>query len=296
MEKRGCYIVIKKTIKRAIPDSLFLKMKYFKTFHELLNLKNPKTFNEKLQWLKLYNRNPLYTTLVDKYEVKEYVSKLIGQEYIIPTLGVWNHFDDINFAELPQQFVLKCTHDSGSVVLCENKHNFDKKAAKDKLETSLRQNYYYGGREWPYKNVVPRIIAEEYIEALGGKSELLDYKFMCFNGKHKCTFTCTERFSGDGLKVTFFDQQWNMMEFERHYPKSKKNIAQPSQYNRMVELAETLSQNIPFARIDFYEVNDKIYFGEITLFPGSGFEEFTPKEWDFTLGSWIELPKKNKFT
>lgn len=273
----------------SMDDVSFLKMAYKRKIGKELNLNNPQTFNEKLQWLKLHDRKPEYTTMVDKYAVKRYVADIIGAEYIIPTLGVWNHFDEIDFEKLPNQFVLKCTHDSGGLVICKDKAKLDKATAKKKLETSLKNNYYWSGREWPYKNVKPRIIAETYMED-NKVHELIDYKFMCFNGNVKCIFTCSERFSDDGLKVTFFDTEWNMMPFERHYPVSKNPPTKPIHLNSMIKFAKKLSQSIPFIRVDFYEINKKLYFGELTFFPGSGFEEFTPVSWDYKLGNWLQLP------
>lgn len=272
-----------------LDDATFLKKLFECKMGKKLNLTNPQTFNEKLQWLKLHDRKPEYTMMVDKYAVKKYVADIIGEEYIIPTLGVWEHFDEINFENLPNQFVLKCTHDSGGLVICKDKSKLDILSAKKKIERSLRRNYYWSGREWPYKNVKPRIIAEPYMEDKK-THELIDYKFMCFNGDIKCIFTCSERFSADGLKVTFFDKEWNVMPFERHYPASKNIPKKPKKFNEMMMFAEKLSQNIPFVRADFYEINNKVLFGELTFFPGNGLEEFTPEEWDYKLGSWLKLP------
>ncbi|MBQ4473839.1 MAG: glycosyl transferase [Lachnospiraceae bacterium] len=256
------------------------------------NLEEPKTFNEKLQWLKLYDHNPKYTDLVDKEKVKEYVSKQIGREYVIPTLGVWDSFEEIDFDALPDQFVLKCTHDSGGLVICKDKSRLDKEAAKQKIDHCLTRNFFYYGREWPYKNVKPRILAEPYLEDAHG--ELNDYKIMCFGGEVKCSFVCTDRFNGKGLKVTFFDKDWERMTFERHYPASSEVIDKPEQYEEMCRLAEILSEGIPFVRVDFYDLDGKVLFGEMTFFPGGGFEEFTPEEWDRTLGDWIVLPPKQR--
>ncbi len=272
---------------RWMSDEQFLKKEYFLQMGKPLNLNDPKTFNEKLQWLKIHNRKPEYTTMVDKYAVKQYVADRIGEQYIIPTLGVWEHFDDIDFDNLPKQFVLKCTHDSGGIVICRDKSKLDKKTAKKKLEYYLKRKYYYIHREWPYKNVKPRIIAEKYMTN-GDGEDLNDYKLMCFNGKVKTTFVCSDRFSKDGLKVTFYDTDWRRMPFERHYPASKTEIDKPQTYEEMVILAEKLAFGIPFVRVDFYEINGNIYFGELTFFPGSGYEEFTPEEWDKTLGNWIK--------
>lgn len=270
-------------------DKQYLKIMYWAIMHKKLNLKNPQTFNEKLQWLKLYDRNPEYIRMVDKYEAKKYVAEKIGEEYIIPTLGVWDSFDDIDFTTLSNQFVLKTTHDSGSIIICKDKNSFDYEQAKKSLANSLQRDYYLEHREWPYKNVKRRIIAEKFMVDESGY-ELKDYKLMCFNGKVNCSFVCSERYSSDSLKVTFFDKEWNVLPFERHYPKSKTPINKPQNYEKMVELAEKLSKNIPFVRVDFYEVEGKIYFGEITFYPGSGFEEFNPDSTDTELGKLIELP------
>jgi len=268
-------------------DEKYLKKEYKLNFGKELDLKNPKTFNEKMQWLKLNDRKDVYTTMVDKCEVKKYVAGIIGEEYIIPTIGVYNKFDEIDFDKLPNQFVMKCTHDSGGIVICKDKNKFDKKAAKKKINKFLKRKYYYIHREWPYKNVKPRIIIEKYMED-GKASELTDYKIMCFAGKTKMLFTCTERFSGN-LKVTFFDLGWNKLAFERHYPSSKVNIPKPRNLEKMIKLSEKLAKNIPFVRIDWYEINGKTYFGEYTFYPGSGFEEFTPVKWDKKLGDLIDL-------
>lgn len=276
-------------IKDCLPAELYLRLKYYRVFHKKLNLRHPVTFNEKLQWLKLYDHNPIYPSLVDKYEVKKIVSEKIGSQYIIPTYGVWNSFDEIDFDKLPNRFVLKCTHDSGGVFIVKDKKSMDIKAARSKINNSLKNNFYYEGREWPYKSVKPRIIAEKYLSDSDESEELSDYKLMCFNGTVKCSFTCTDRFNNKGLKVTFYDTDWKVMPFERHYPKSDTPISKPLKYDEMVELAEKLAKDIPFVRVDFYEVKEQVYFGELTFYPGSGFEEFTPSEWDKTLGEWINL-------
>lgn len=252
-----------------------------------LNFENPQTFNEKLQWLKLYDHNPDYTKMVDKQAVKKYVADKIGEEYIIPSLGVWDKFEDIDFLKLPKQFVLKCTHDCGSIILVEDRDKLNYEMAKTKLNAALSANYYWKGREWPYKNVKRRIVAEPYMES---PEYMIDYKFLCFQGKAKMIFTCTERFEKDGLKVTFFDLDWRKQNFERHYPMSTKKIVRPKNLELMIKLAEQLSSGIPFVRVDFYEIKEKVYFGEMTFFPGGGMEEFRPEEWDFILGKWIELP------
>lgn len=271
-------------------DEQYLKIKYRLIMKKKLDLEKPQTYNEKLQWLKLNDRKNGYTKMVDKYEAKKYVASVIGEQYIIPTLGVWEKFKDINFEILPKQFVLKPTHTSGDVFICKDKNNIDYKKLKKKVNKWLKRKYYFLHREWPYKNVKPRIIAETYIE---NKEEigLKDYKFMCFNGKVKCSFVCTNRNSKQGLSVDFFDLNWKKMPFTRHYSNSGEHINKPINYNQMLQLAEKLAKNIPFVRVDFYEVNRKIYFGELTFYPGAGFEEFSPEKYDRVLGEWLDLPE-----
>lgn len=275
-----------------LPDKVYLKWKFRLIMGYKLNLRNPQTFNEKLQWLKLYDRNPEYTKMVDKYEVRKYIKEKIGEEYLIPILGVYERFDDIDFDNLPNKFVIKCNHDSGGLVICKDKSKLDIESARRKINSSLKRNYYYSGREWPYKNVKPKILIEKYMEDKVNK-ELIDYKIMCFNGKPKFSFTCTERYKG-GLKVTFFDLNWEKMTFTRHYPSSDIKINKPINYDKMLDFSKKLSENIPFVRVDWYEINGKLYFGELTFYPGCGFEEFEPKEWDLKIGKYIDLSKVNK--
>lgn len=289
--KEPKYILLWLDMKRIITlkDETYVKILYEKVLKKKLDLDNPKTFNEKLQWLKLNDRNSDYVKMVDKYEVKEYVSSIIGEEYIIPTLGIYEKFEDIDFKKFPNQFVVKCTHDSASTVICKDKKTFNYEEAKNKINKCLKRNYYYLGREWPYKNVKPRIIIEKYMEDVSA-DVLRDYKFMCFNGKVKCSFVCSNRYSKTGINVDFFDLEWKKMPFERHYKNSNLDISKPINYERMIELSEKLSKDIPFVRVDWYEINGKVYFGELTFYPGDGLEEFTPEKYDEILGSWIKLP------
>ena len=273
-------------------DKKYLQIKYKKVMHRDLDLDNPKSFNEKIQWLKLYDRKDEYTNLVDKYEVKKHIADVIGSKYLIPTIGIYDKFDQINFDSLPNQFVIKCTHDSGGIVICKDKANFNIFEARKKIEKSLNTNYYYSSREWPYKNVKPRIIVEKYMEDKIAH-ELIDYKVLCFDGVPKIIFTCTDRYT-DGLKVTWFDLNWHKLPFERHYPASNKKIAKPKKFDEMIKFSEKLSKNIPFVRMDWYEINGDLYFGEYTFYPGSGMEEFTPEEWDYKLGELIKLPSKKE--
>lgn len=267
-----------------LPDKSFLRLFYKIFVGQSLDLDNPKTFNEKLQWLKLNDHNPRYVKMVDKIDAKKYVADIIGEEYIVPTLAEYDSFDDIDFDSLPNQFVIKCTHDSGGVVICSDKSTFDIASARAKINKALKRNFYYHSREWVYRDIKPRILVEEYIG-----EDLDDYKLMCFNGEVKCSFVCLERYSDTGLKVDFYDRDWQKMPFARYYPNSKHLTPKPRNYDRMLELSETLSRDIPFVRVDFYEVEDRLYFGEMTFYPGSGFEPFYPKKWDRALGDWIEL-------
>ena len=273
-----------------LPDKPYLKLRFRASMGKKLNLKNPQTFNEKLQWLKLYDRKPIYTTMVDKYEVKKYVAEKLGEEYIIPTLGVWDNFDDIDFDKLPDQFVLKCTHDSGGLVICKDKSKLDKCKAKLKIEKSLKHDYFKWGREWPYKDVKPRIIAEEYMED-NTLHELRDYKFFCFGGQVACYKVDFDRFIEH--HANYFDRDGYLLEFGEVVcpPVYDRQIELPKTLPKMIEFAEKLSNEIPFLRADFYDVNGQVYFGELTFFPASGMGEFVPQEWDLKLGEWIHIPQ-----
>lgn len=278
---------------KFLPDVPFLKLKYRVAMKKKLNLKNPITYNEKLQWLKLHDRKPIYTDMVDKYEAKRYVAERIGEEYIIKTLGVWDHFDEIDFDKLPDRFVLKCTHDSGGLVIVKDKNTLDKAAAKEKIEKCLKRNFYYAGREWPYKNVKPRVLAEEYMED-SKTAELRDYKFFAFNGKVKALFIASERQKeNEETKFDFFDAEYNHLPVRNGHPNAEIPPEKPENFEKMKELAGKLSEGIPHLRVDFYEVDGKIYFGELTFSHWSGMVPFEPDEWDKTFGDWIELPNKN---
>lgn len=272
-----------------LSDNTKIKIEYECYMNKKLDLKNPKTYSEKLQWLKLYNREGIYTTMVDKYEVKKYVANIIGDEYIIPTLGLYDKFEDINFDVLPNQFVIKCTHDSGGVVICKDKNNFDVKKAQRKIKKLLKKDYFKIHREWPYKNVKHRIIIEEYMED-EKDNELRDYKLFCFNGKYKMMFIATNRQGEGDTFFDFFDKDFNHLPFTNGHPNAPQLPHRPDNYDKMIELAEKLSMDIPQVRVDFYDVNGKVYFGEMTLFHWSGIIPFEPEEWDKTLGDWIKLP------
>lgn len=276
---------------RFLPDEVYIQLNYFAHFKKFCNLKKPVTYNEKLNWLKINDKNSLYTQLVDKFEVKEIVSDIIGEEHIIPTLGVWDHFDDIDFDRLPNQFVLKCTHDSEGLVIVKDKSELDKNAARRKIESALSQNFYYIGREWPYKHVKPRIIAEQYMEDhIDG--ELRDYKFFCFNGEPKALFVASDRATG-AVKFDYFDLDFKHLDIRQKYPNADKAIRKPIMFDKMVECSKLLSKGMPHVRVDFYEVDGRMFFGELTFYHFSGFMPFQPEKWDEVLGDWIVLPSKD---
>ena len=262
---------------------------------EDLYLNNPKTFNEKLQWLKLYDRKPEYTMMVDKYKVREYIKEKLGKEYLIPLLGVWDKAEDIDFDKLPNQFVLKCNHNSGlGMYICKDKSKLTEnqiKAIRKNLTKGLQQDYYLTGREWPYKNVPRKIIAEKYMEDETG--QLRDYKFYCFNGEPKIIMINSDREIGK-TKADYFDMAFNWLDLKWGYEHALVKPLKPINFEKMKEFAVVLSKNIPELRVDFYEVNNKIYFGELTFFDGSGFDKIEPKEWDKIFGNWIELPTNIK--
>lgn len=270
--------LMNKNFFKWIPDEKYITIKYKLEMNQKLNLKEPKTFNEKLQWLKLYDRKPEYTKMVDKYEAKKYVADIIGEEYIIPTLGVWDKFEDIDFTKLPNQFVLKPTHASGNVFICKNKDEIDYKKLKKTVQKWLKRNYYLVHREWPYKNVKPRIIAEEYMEDQIG--ELIDYKVYAFNGQCDYVMVCFDRIKGE-TKFIYYDRNWNIKkEFSKDGIKygDTIKIEKPKNLDKMFEFAEILSKNIPFIRVDFYESNGNLYFGELTFYPSAGFDNTRTKD------------------
>lgn len=272
-----------------LSDKLYLKIVFKLKMDKRLNLKNPKTFNEKLQWLKLYNRNPEYSRIVDKYEFKNYISEKIGSEYVIPTIGRWDKFDDIDFDALPEKFVLKCNHDSGGLVICKDKSTFDKQAAKEKIEKCLKVNYYWRGREWPYKNVKPCIIAEEYLDLPSG---LTEYKIFSFNGEAKVIDVCKGIAHTGNRTNTFFDRDFNRLPVQTLLPNQKEEEQKPAEYRQLLDIADKLSQGIPQVRVDFYIFNGQIYVGEMTFFHNSGLCPINPYEWDEKMGDMIVLDKQ----
>lgn len=282
---------IKRVLRKVsciLPDKWAICLDYYRFFGKFPDLKNPKTFNEKLQWLKLYDRKPEYTRMVDKYEAKKYVAERIGEEYIVPTYGVWDHFDEIDFDALPNQFVLKCTHDCGGLVICRDKASLDWAAAKKKIESCLKRNYFWQGREWPYKNVEPRVIAEKYMED-SGNFALPVYKIFCFNGEPRI-IQAVQNDKLPGEIIDYFDSTWTKLNMRQNFPNSQELLPKPERLTEMFMLARTLSDGFPFLRTDFYTINNQVFFSENTFYSDAGFACFHPANWDEILGSWIELP------
>lgn len=276
-----------------LPDRVYLKAIFRLKMGYKLNLRNPKTFSEKLQWLKLYNRRPEYTMMVDKYAVKDYVARVIGKDYVIPTLGVWDKPEDIDWQQLPDRFVLKTTHGGGSsgVIICTDKASFDVQKAVSRLKMSIRQDIYSHSKEWPYKNVKRRIIAETYIAPVNNNMDLPDYKFFCCDGKVKALFVATDRQSKEeDVKFDFFDPDFNHLSLRQGHDNAKVLPIKPHNFELMKNLAEVLSKGIPQVRVDLYDLGDRVLFGELTFFHFSGTMPFEPAEWDTLFGSWINLP------
>lgn len=280
-------------ISKHLSDEFYLKQVFKGYVGYPLNLSMPTSYNEKLQWLKLFDRKSIYKSMVDKYDAKKYASSIIGNEYIIPTIGVWDEFKDINFDELPNQFVLKCTHDSGGVIICKDKSKFDLNTAKNKIKKSLRHNYFWKGREWPYKNIKPRIIAEQYLEN-NQEQDLKDYKFFVFNGEAKAIYIASDRQKEDvETKFDFFDMDINHLDFTNGHPNADNPLEKPVNFEKMRDLAEKIAIGIPQLRVDFFEVKERIYFGKITFFHMSGLTPFEPQKWDEAFGKWLSLPDFN---
>lgn len=277
----------------SMPDEEFLARRYKAQLKKPLDLKNAETFNQKLQWLKLYDRKPEYTEMVDKYAVKKYVAGIIGDEYIIPTLGVWDDPEKIDFNALPDKFVLKCNHNSGrGMYICRDKNEITDKKAREiikGLKEGLNENYYIYGREWPYKNVKRRVIAESYLE--DGSGSLTDYKVHNFSGRPEFILVCRGRFSKGGMTEDFYSPDWEKLDLRRPgCPNSSEILPKPEQLEEMLSLSARLSENVPFLRTDFYIAGGKIYFSELTFYPASGFSGFVPEGWDRVLGEKLVLP------
>ena len=277
-------------------DEFYLKMQYRLIFGKPLDLNNPITFNEKVQWLKLYYHRPDYTILADKVKVKQCVRERIGEQYVVPLLGVWDRPEEIEWGKLPEKFVLKTNHDGGNfgVVICRDKETFDKAKAIRKLKASLRRNTYLLGREWAYKDIPRKVFAEQYIED-ESTNDLFDYKFFCFDGKVKLLMIATDRQSKTGAKFDLFDENFNYLDLQQGpYLHASITPQKPVNFELMKELAETLSKDMPQVRVDFFEANNKVFFSEYTLYPSGGWAAFYPDEYDHILGQYFHLPEKVK--
>ena len=290
LASKGIFKVVRAFgIDRRLSDEQYLRMQYKALMGKRLDLDSPRTFNEKLQWLKLHDRNPLYTKLVDKYAVKEWVVERIGEEHVVPTYAKWERAEDIDISGLPERFVLKTNHDCGGIAICRDRSTFDLDAARRKLSEHLSRNYYWGCREWPYKDVVPCVFAEEYLDPVDGMGDLADYKYFCFSGEAKAMFVATNRFGEGETRFDFFDMEYRHLPFTNGHPNADVEPTKPVSFDEMREMAELLSAGIPQVRVDFYESMQGTYFGEMTFSHWGGQVPFDPPEWDDILGSWIDL-------
>lgn len=283
LDQRGVY--------NSMDDKEYLERKYESIFNIKLDLENPKTFNQKMQWLKLYYRRPEFTQYVDKYAVREYIANMLGEEYLVPLLGVWDNPNDIDFDKLPNRFVLKCNHNSGlGMCICKNKDALNTEQVINGLQKGLEQDYYLTGREWPYKNVKRKVIAEKYLVDESGV-ELKDYKLYCFDGKVKLIMINSDRNKDCSTKADYFDADFNHVNMTWGYEQSSVVPSKPLYFEEMKMLAEKLSKGMPHVRIDFYIADNRVYFGEMTFFDGSGFDAFGDIKYANMLGEWIKLPE-----
>ncbi len=287
------YFTIQHPETYILSDKSFIKKIYKEKMGKEINLSDPKTFCEKQNWLKLYDRKPIYTVMVDKYLAREFVAERIGEDYLVPLLGVWDSADDIDFSLLPDKFVLKCNHNS-DVTICTDKSSLDTEKVRKKLNEQLKIDYYTHKREWAYKNVPRKIICEKFMENTNGEN-LVDYKLFCFNGIPKFVMVNSNRFGKEGVKVDMYDMQWKHMEMQDgHYPNAGDIFAKPACFDEMCKLAEILSKDTSSLRVDFNYWDNKLYFGELTFFHSAGLESFMPEKWDKILGEWVTLPKKRR--
>lgn len=279
---------------RFVPDEVWIRYRYKQVFKKKLDLHHPQTFNEKMQWIKLNYKNPICSEMVDKIQAKKYVDSILGGGYSIPTLGVWDSFDKIDWDLLPDQFVLKCNHDSGGLVICRDKSKLDKGAARKKIMKCLKTNYFWHGREWVYKNIKPQILAEAYMEDSGSR-QLNDYKFYCFNGSVKCLYVSTGLENHNTARIGFYDLNFEKMPFCRtDYLTFEHDPKKPDNFEEMIQIAERLSAGFPFLRVDLYEINGKVYFSELTFIPCSGWMTIEPEKWDYIMGEWLKLSNNYK--
>lgn len=274
---------------RILCDKLYLSVKFYSRFGRRIDWMTPKTFNEKLNWLKLYYHDPKLTMMADKFAVKELVSKMIGKEYVVPCYGVYQSIDDIDFSKLPERFVIKATHDSSGAMVCKDKSKLDIDSVQAKYAKLLKRNWYYSSCEWAYKNITPRIIVDKYLDD-GRQGELQDYKFWCFNGEPRYMYITNK---GKNIYENFYDMEFNPVDINHNFPRTQPEYTKPEGFEKMRELAQRLSQGIPFVRVDFFDVAGKIYFGEFTFYDWAGLRPFADEKWDRELGRLIKLPTAN---
>ena len=280
-------------LNHTLSDKTLLSLKFKKYFHKKMNWDNPQTFSEKIQWLKIYGRTKVNQIMSDKYLVKQYITDRIGAQYVIPLLGVWDKPEDIDFSKLPDKFVIKCNHNSGTgMYICRDKSKLDENTVRKELRKGLHQDYYIGSREYAYKDIPRKFIAEQYMEDAETK-ELRDYKFFCFDGEPRALFIASGRLQGEEcVTFDFFDMDYNHLPFTNGHPNAKVQPEKPKCFEEMKQLAAKLSKDMPHVRVDFYEVNGRVYFGEFTFSHWGGLMPFEPEEWDYTFGSWIKLPQR----
>ena len=289
------YFTVEGEYTSLLPDKIYLKKLYKKRLGKKLDIKVPKTFSEKLNWLKLYDRKPIYTTMVDKYAAREYVAEKIGDEYLVPLMGVWDTVDEIDFSQLPEKCVLKCNHDNGVIVVKSRQNDKQIEKIKKELSFHLGRDYYKKCREWPYKNIKRKIICEKFMENTNG-DDLVDYKIFCFNGEPKLIMVNSGRFTLDGVKTDIYDVDWNHLDMQDgHYPMAGDIFKKPKCFDEMLGLAVKLSKNIPTIRVDFNYWDEKLYFGELTFFHMAALDHFQPAKWDEIIGGWLNLPINNNF-
>ena len=276
-----------------LSDKSFVKKLYKERIGKKINFSHPKTFCEKQNWMKIYDRKPIYTVMVDKYLARDFVAERIGDEYLVPLLGVWNNANDIDFSSLPDKFVLKCNHKS-DVTICTDKAKIDEEKIKEKLNEQLKLDYYIRKREWPYKNIPRKIICEKYMENTDG-TEPLEYKVLCFNGIPEYVLVISGRFGDKEMTIDTYDMEWNYTDLiNGDCPLSGNIFKKPEYLNEIYQISKKLSENTPFLRVDFNFWNNRLYFGELTFFDAAGFEHYKPEIWNYKLGSMINLPKKHR--
>ena len=280
-----------KSFTRILPDKAYVWLDFIRNLHRIPDLRNPSTFNEKLQWLKLYNHDPSYPKMADKLAMRDFVEKKAGAGHSVPVLGVWDCFDEIDFSSLPDTFVLKCNNDSGHYVICRDKRTMDMKAARKTITEGLKTNYYYQNREWVYKDIVPKVFAEQYLQQ-DSDDCLWDYKFFCFNGEPKIMYM--EKEASESKTEAFFDMEQNYLDLEMDDPRPDVPPALPTCFDQMKAIAAKLSAGIPFLRVDFFYVNETVYVGELTFFHCGGLAPVKPESWNRQLGSWIDIPKEKR--